>query len=692
MAKNALLEIGCEELPASYIKPACRQIEDNTKKYLEEAGLKYESVLTHSTPRRLVLYIEKLDEKSADKTEEFFGPPVTVTRESPAAKGFAAKHCVTPDKLLEKPKEKGVYFCVQKSVRGRKAEDILREMFPAVISKISFPKSMVWEESKFRFARPLRNLLAIYSSKIIKFSLAGVKSSNITSGLHAISSRKIRVPWPDKYVSIMRNNLILVNEKDREETIRKTVEAVANKVKGRVILDVELLDEVNCLVEHPVAVLGNFGSNYLELPDVVLINCMKKKQKFFAVVDARGKLTNYFIGIRNGVSENQQVVKEGYERVLTARLSDAEFFFKNDVKTPLVNKYEKLKGVVFQEKLGTVHDKMERVKSNAKYIAEVFKKSSGTELNDQDIDRACELAKSDLVSEMVFEYPELQGVIGSIYAKLNGEKDDVAKSVAEHYMPITVDGNLPDTAMGAVISLADKIDTLCGYFSVGFVPSGSQDPYALRRISVGILRILREKKINLPLRELVAKAFVNLPRGLGENPGAVNQVNEFLRQRLENMVINEGHKVDEVRAVLASGFDDLSDVDKRLAALNKIRTMPDFEPLAGAFKRMANIIKQAGKNKARIADSVAEDLLKEEAEKNLYMAARSMETDVQSFVSNGDYFAALQKMVSLKSAVDVFFDKVMVMVEDEPLRANRLSVLNFTTGLFSKILDFSQLQ
>jgi glycyl-tRNA synthetase beta chain len=509
--------------------------------------------------------------------------------------------------------------------------------------------------------------------------------------MHTLSKKKIIVPSAEKYLSTLRNNCILVKDDERRQIIRNILEANAKRVKGRVVIEDDLLDEVNYLVEHPVAVLGSFDKEYLKLPCEILINCMKKKQKFFPVLDSKDGLTNSFIGIRNGISENQGIVREGYERVLSARLADAQFFYRQDTKSNLSFKVEKLKGVVFHKKLGTVYDKVERVKKIAAYINNDIKSRGGEGVNEDSLEKACSLSKADLVTEMVFEYPEMQGVIGKIYADVYGEDKNVSAAVEEHYWPLTADGNLPDSKTGIILSIADKIDTLTGYFAIGLVPSGSADPYALRRLSIGLLRILKEKKAGILLKNIVDYAFVNLPQDLQKNLMAKDQVMDFLHQRLEKLLEAE-YKFDEVRAVLSSGFNDIIDAEKRLEALKKIRSMPDFEPLAQAFKRTANILKQAKRNNQKIAPSVNNALFREDAEKKLYNNVKKMENEVRRLIDKKEYFNVLQSIVQLKPDVDVFFDKVMVMVEDTDLRANRLALLSYITKLFFSILDFSMLQ
>lgn len=695
--KSALLEIGTEEIPFSYIEPALAQMLTLADSLLKSRGLTFSEIKTFATPRRLAVLICELPEKSEDKTEELTGPSVKAGKDeqgnfTQAAKGFAAKNGVAPEKLSVKTTDKGEYFCFTKKTPGEKTAKLLAVIFEEIIRKLQFPKSMQWEESGFKFARPLRSIIALYDNKIIKFSIAGVKSSNKTTGLHTISQKQITVSSADKYLVTLKNNCVIADNADRKALIGRIIESAAKRAKANALLDDELLNEVNFLVEHPVAIVGSFDEKYLELPPEVLITCMRKKQKYFPVVDSKKHLTNHFIGVRNGMSEHQEIVREGYERVLEARLADSEFFYKKDTASKLEAKIEKLKGIMFQKELGTVHDKIGRVTRIADYLLNNVKDGQAIRSEIWDLGRACGLLKADLVTEMVFEYPELQGIAGRIYAGKDNEAQKTVRAIEEHYMPLTAEGKLPSTELGAVFSIADKIDTIVGDFAAGLIPSGSADPYGLRRQSVGVLRIIREKKIQVNIKELVAKAFEFLPENLKKNPGVISQVSEFFRQRLEGILENAGYRFDEVRAVLSKGISDLALIEDKLSALKAIRKQPDFVALSSAFKRSANILKQADKMKLVVYDSVDKELFKEDAERALFEKISSMRAEIEALKAQRNFPAVLLKMVELKPDVDMFFEKVMVMAEDEKLKTNRLALLKYTTGIFFDLLDFSQLQ
>ena len=697
--KNALLEIGTEEIPSSYIEPALKQMESAASKALSAAGLKYESVATFATPRRLVLTINGLEGKSPDRTEEVLGPSVKAAKDAQgnftqAAMGFANKNGVKPEKLLSKITEKGEYLCFVKKVKGEKTEKLLSTMFPEIIKGISFPKTMVWEESMFRFARPVRSIIALFDKKVIKFQIADVKSSNWTIGLHAVDNKKIVIDRPENYFTKMKNKSVIVDQRERREEIKKSIEAAVKSV-GSVIMDESLVDEVNYLVEYPSAVLCTFDKKYLDLPEEVLTVCMKKSQKCFAVNDKNGKFSNYFIGIRNGASKNQEIVKEGYEKVVVARLADAEFFYHNDLKKGLQENFEKLRGVVFHKEIGTIYEKVERIKQ----IAQFFNGEFNMNIDNEMLARAVILAKADLVSEMVFEYPELQGVMGKIYARKLGENAEVAQSLEQHYWPLSAGGKLPENRIAFLISLADKIDTLAANFSIGLEPSGSADPYGLRRAGIGFIRMVTE---NLPRQDLgraLDKAFVYLPESVKNNPKfkqSEERLSGFFWQRIESLLESEGYASDEVKAVVCASkvhrLSALGTLQPKLNALKNARQKGDFAAIAAAFKRINNIISQAKKQNIAIPEDINEVLLKDEAEQALFSAGKNAKAEVDEYIAKAEYDKVFDKVLELKPVIDNFFEKVMVMDNDENLKKNRMALLNNVKEIFASFVDFSVLQ
>lgn len=719
-AHDLLLEIGVEELPARFVPDALESLAAAAAKRLEAAGLPFAAVRTLGTPRRLALLVEGLAEKGKDIVQEALGPGVSQAKDAdgnwtPAAQGFARSQGVPLEKLEVRATDRGDRLCAVKRAEGAAAAKALPELLPELIRKLPFPKNMVWEDGRLSFARPIRWIVALYGDKPVKFELAGVKSGRKTWGLRFHSLKPFDVPSPARYAGLLQDKCVIADPIERRKLIEKQILHVIHSVHGAVRLDQDaaLLDEVVHLVEHPVAILAKFDPRYLALPPEILVTSMKKHQKFFPVYDKGGKLSAHFVGIRNGMSENQAGVREGYERVLAARLSDAEFFFQQDRKARLEEKAPLLKGVLFQKELGSVWDKTERVVRLAEALSRRLALSEPARAH---AGRVALLAKADLVSAVVGEFPELQGVMGRIYAETDGEPAAVAQGVEQHYWPLTAEGDLPSGEAAAVVSLADKLDTLAGDFLVGLVPSGSQDPYGLRRAAVGVLRILRERRWRLSLAEAVDAALSAFPapREKAELTAAAadepvrpkaedarlkarRTLLDFFRQRWAALMEARGYRFDEIEAVAALHFDDVVDAERRLEALHQVRRHPDFTPLAVAFKRAANILAQARKKDWFVfhetkAFPVAADKLAEPAEKDLFAAYQAAERETAPHFQASDYPRALAELVKIKAPIDEFFSKVMVMVPDQELSANRLILLKNIEALFRRVADLSKLQ
>ena len=702
-AKDLLLEIGVEELPARFIPPALEALKSLGEAAFKDAGLKFKSTRSLGTPRRLALLVEGLALKAEDRVQENLGPGMAQAKDAqgnwtPAAQGFARAQGTTPDTLEVRETERGPRLCAVRRETGLPAEKVLPSLLPELIKKIPFPKNMVWEESRFSFARPIRWIAALYGARVIKFSLAGVRSGNKTFGLRIHGKKAVVLPSPAKYEHLLKDRLVVVDPSERRGLVEKQIHQAIKSVKGCVPLEdhAALLEEVTNLVEHPVGILGSFDPKRLELPPEVLVTSMKKHQKYFPVFDEGGKLLAHFVGIRNGMSENQVVVREGYERVLAARLSDAEFFYREDLKTTLEAKAPLLKGVLFQKELGSVWDKIERVAGLAAHLGETLR------LSDEEksvADGVARLGKADLVSAMVGEFPELQGVMGRIYARVEGLPPRVAEGIELHYWPLTADGALPEDAPAAVVSLADKLDTLAGDFLVGLIPTGSQDPYGLRRAAVGVLRILEAKGWRFSLKAVLERALAGFPSTVqGDRAKALQSLLGFLRQRWSALLEAERFRPDEILAVSAAGFDDPVDARRRLNALHDIRRHQDFEPLSIAFKRVIKIVKQAAEKKEFSipvdgeALPIRRELLVEEAEQilsNDYLNLRGLS---EPMMQAGNYDLALANLVRFREPVDHFFEKVMVMAPEMDRRQNRLALLFNIVLLFRGVADLSQLQ
>jgi glycyl-tRNA synthetase beta chain len=702
MVKNVLLEIGTEEIPSSYIAPALEQMQKFTNDMLTEKMVSFGQIKTYATPRRLILTIADVEEKSKDSVQEFNGPSAKAGKDADgnwtqAILGFSNKHQVKPEQLVIKDTPKGQYYTYSKQIKGEKVTNILAEIFPIIIQKIYFPKTMVWESSCLKFARPIRTIVAMYGDKIIKFSLAdgAIKSSNKTIGLHTLTTKPIIIKSADVYKETMQNNCVLVDQEERRKRIISSINEVANTISAKAILDESLVNEVNQLVEYPTAVLCKFNEKYLKLPAEVLITCLKKQQKCFAVKDSMGKLTNYFINVRNGKSDNLDIVRAGYEKVVVARLEDSVFFYDNDIKKPFDQSIERLKGLIFQKEIGTVYEKLGRIKTVANFINEENKLN----INKETLTRVIDLSKTDLVSEMVFEYPELQGIMGRIYSKVAGESDDVSKAIEQHYWPLSASGTLPENILSVAVSLADKIDTVAADFAIGLEPSGSADPYGLRRMAIGIVRMIREFLPETDFEKVLDVALNSLPQKIKEKETfntAKQRLVKFFWSRIENIYENEGYKFDEVKAVIIPsqklGLKFLGDIKKKLDALQNLRKESSFESITTIFKRANNILNQAKKQKLNISDVVKTDLLKEEPEQNLYNQYVVTDKQLDELLSKKDYTNAINKLNDIKPYLDKFFETVMVMCEDENIKINRISLINYITEKFNSFVNLSSLQ
>ncbi|MDR0723956.1 MAG: glycine--tRNA ligase subunit beta, partial [Endomicrobium sp.] len=662
--KTALLEIGVEEIPTSYINPALKQIKQFANKTLANYGLNFNNIKTYATPRRFVLIIDELSEKSNDTNEEILGPSIKAAKDpdgsfTKAALGFAAKNGTTAEKLKIKVTDRGEYLCFIKKTKGEKAQKLLSIIFPEIIKNISFPKNMVWEETAFKFARPIRNILAMFGKNIIKFKIADVVSSNWTIGLHAYDNKKIKIDSPEDYLSTLKNKSVLVDKDERRKEIENSIKSCVNNI-GNIAPDEALIDEVNYLVEYPSAICCSFDKKYLDLPKEVLTVCMRKNQKCFSVNDKNGNFSNNFIGVKNGTSTYQDIVKEGYEKVVSARLADAEFFYNNDLKNGLENNIEKLKGVVFHKEIGTVYEKILRVKQ----IAILFNNEFNLSIDNTLMEKAAMLSKADLVTEMVFEYPELQGTMGKIYAIKLKEDLEVAQALEEHYFPLNASGGLPKSKLASVLSMADKIDTLAANFAIGLEPSGSADPYGLRRVAIGFIRIATEIIPNNDLSQIISKIFDFLPESIKNNTKVTNpqdRLTNFLCQRIENLIENEGFDSCEVKAVTNEikiyGIKKLGSLKPKLLSLQKAKQKGDFASIAEVFKRINNILTQAKKQNTNITTNVDKSLLIEEAEKNLFEKAILSKNLIEKYIENAEYDKVFDKVLELKAHIDFFFDK-----------------------------------
>jgi len=646
-----LLEIGTEEIPDRMLPEAVAQLRELFEKLLAENKLGGEVSLAEGTPRRLVLMAENIAARQPDSEDIIMGPPIAAGEA--AVTGFAKRLGVDPSALERVQTPRGEYRAFRRRVRGRGAVEIFKEFLPGLILSISFPKTMYWtEKAGPRFVRPIRWIVALLGARIIPFEIAGVRSSNASSGHRQLGKAKVRVTI-DTYLQALRDNFVLVSAQERRSRIKAGLE----KAKP----DLELLERLVYLTEYPTAVEGSFAPEFLALPEEVLITVMRRHQKYFSVLEPDGRLAPRFIMVMNTVEDPDGLVRRGNEHVLRARFNDARFFWEFDQRKKLAERVEDLKHVTFQAQLGSYFEKTSR-------MVELVRELGGSEL----AERAALLAKCDLTTEMVKEFTELQGVIGGLYAKSQGEPEAVWRAIYEHYQPVNIEDSIPSTLEGCLVSLADKLDTLRGCFAIGLVPSGSKDPFALRRAAQGAVKILVEGRLSLPVSRLI---------------GPSEQLAEFFLDRVRYYFRDvRGFRYDEVNAVLASGWDDLPDVESRLLALQAVRPTENFEPLAASFKRIRNILKQAQFTGGVEIDGA---LFEEDAEQTLYEHYVAVRDAVQA--GGMDYVRKLERIASLRPAVDQFFDKVLVNAPDEKVRFNRLALLHGLLSEFSTIADFSEI-
>ena len=686
MLKELLLEIGTEEIPSVYLNPAIGKIEELTKKLFAENRVSHGQIKVFGSPRRLILFVENLSDRQESITSKVIGPPKRVSFNekglpTQAAVGFAKNQGIRVEDLNVEKTEKGEYLCAVKEEKGEATKKILPDILPKLIFSIPFPKHMRWGDGNVKFVRPVHWILCLYNGDVVKFEFDSVKSGNKSFGHRFLSPKTFTVKDFASYGKKTKENYIIFNQEDRRETILKEANKLAKKAGGSLYEDANLLEAVTHLVEYPCPILGEFGKEYLELPKEVLISVMKKHQRYFSIVNSNGSLLPNFIAISNNKVKNPAVMKAGYERVLKARFSDARFFYEEDKKKPLKEYIEKLKSVVFQEKLGTYYEKVERIVKLACYLADKIAPDS-KEISE----RGAFLCKADLVTQMVYEFPDLQGIMGREYARLSGEKQEVADAIYEHYLPRFAGDKLPDSRAGDIVSIADKIDTIIGCFGVGLIPTGSEDPYALRRQTLAIANIILGKSYQISVSDLIDRAMdiagQKIERGRGE---VKNEVIDFFKSRLKNQLVSDGFSYDVVDAVFSARFNDILDAVNKVKALSELKTLEYFSPLAIAFKRAANIIKE---NKYGSPDPA---LLKEDAEKELYDSFNSIKSDVEKLVEEKMYLDAMKKIAEIRGSVDKFFDKVMVMVEDKSLRENRLNLLSNISKLYGELADFTKI-
>ncbi len=684
MSKDLLLEIGTEEIPAKFMPGALAQLENITKTKLAELRIAHGEVRTVGTPRRLAVIIKAVVASQADKHSENKGPSVKIAfaedgTPTKAALGFARGQGVDPSAFVVKD---GYIYAVVQEV-GRQTTELLPELLTDIINHLSFPKSMRWGDLDMRFARPIRWVVALFGSEVVPFTLPGVTSGNMTRGHRFLGKAEIEVNSVEDYFSRLDENYVMVDPDVRRRVIREQIETLALSRGGTATIDAELLEEVVHLVEYPTALCGSFEEKYLSLPPEAIITPMREHQRYFPVTGKDGKLLPMFITVRNGGAEHIDIVCHGNERVLKARLADARFFFEEDQKVALTDRVEKLKSIVFQEGLGTLYDKVLRLERLAAAIGQMLE-ISPEELTI--VNRGARLAKADLVTGMVCEFTELQGIMGREYALLHGENPAVAQAIFEHYLPRFAGDMLPQTTAGRLISIADKMDNIVATFSRGLIPTGSQDPYALRRQALGIVHILIEAKYPVSLTAIAAQAMDLL--GISDNERQTKllaDIQDFFRLRIKNVLTDEALKYDMIDAVLATGIDDVYDTWLRAKAMAVEGGTIAMQKAVQALIRVGNLAKNAS------SETIDPGLFTVEAEHALYKAYIDARAAVEKHEAEKNYQGVLTVLAAMAAPIDAFFGAVMVMVEDTAVKNNRLALLKAISGLSAHTADLTKI-
>lgn len=686
--RDLLIEIGVEELPPKALSSLALAFEQGIHEGLEKAGLACAALRRFATPRRLAVWVENLPERQTDRRLERRGPALSAAFDAAgnptkAAEGFARSCGVTVAELQRQETDKGVWLVHVSTEPGAATAELIPALVETALAGLPIPKRMRWGDRDDEFVRPVHWVVLLFGDEVIPATLMGVPAGRETRGHRFHHPQPIRLNSPADYARQLTDpGRVIADFAERREAIRVQTETVAAALGGRAVVKPELLDEVTALVEWPVALAGNFDRRFLQVPAEALICTMQDHQRYFPVVDARGWLLPHFITIANLESRDPAQVRAGNERVIRPRFSDAEFFWNQDRKQPLATHLAGLKQVVFQQRLGTLADRSERVAALARYVA------SHGHGNPDWADRAARLAKCDLLTQMVQEFPELQGIMGRYYALHDGEAPEVAQAQEEQYLPRFAGDRLPATATGRALALADRLDTLVGIFAIGQAPSGAKDPFALRRAALGVLRILIEGELDLSLPALLEQAADQFEPALRAR-AVVETVLSFILDRLRGYYLEQSVRPDTFEAVLECRPAHPLDFDRRLRAVGAFREMPEAASLAAANKRIRNILKKV---EMTLPFAVRLDLLVEDAEQALAACLAELSSEVTPLMETGLYGEALTRLAGLREPVDAFFDQVLVMAEDPALRDNRIALLNELSSLFLRVADFSRLQ
>jgi len=690
---NVVLEIGTEEIPAQYMENALKDLNRLAKKYLEESSINHKEIKVYGTPRRLILFIFHIKDKQEDIFQKIKGPAYSIAYnkdsqpQKPALK-FAQSQGVNVGDLIVEDTKKGKYIFASKSIIGQPTIDLLSQIFPKIIKGMQFPKSMSWGEKSLRFIRPIRWILALYGNKIIKFNLNGLDSENITYGHRLLAPQKIKISSTQEYFKKLEKSYVIIDPQIRENIVKTDLKQIIKEINGKKIINEKQLKEIVYLVEYPNAILGKYDKKYLELPKDVLTVVMEKHQKYFPVFKNKDELLPLFIVIINNSKKYASKIREGNENVLRARLEDAKFFYHEDQKIPLEKRVNKLKNVIFQENLGSLFDKTKRLELLCDYISDSLQVEQKVK---KDLLRSAHLCKADLVTEMVKEFPELQGIMGKEYAILSGERKEVAEAIFEHYLPRFSGGRLPLTKSGMILGIADKVDSIIGCFVMGLTPTGSQDPYGLRRQSRGKIAIILKNNLQISLKDIIWKSLslykesVSVELKIDENE-IVSQILYFLKQRVKNIFLEDGIRYDVIDAVLAVDSDgDVVDIKHRIKAIEELYNQPIFGKILNSSSRVLNLSKNSEETE------IDRSLLKEKAELRLYHNYENNYPRIKEFISNKEYKKVFNLLGDLCEPVGEFFDQVLVMDKDEEIRKNRISLIKKIGSLFNQVADLSKI-
>ncbi|MDR1083650.1 MAG: glycine--tRNA ligase subunit beta [Deltaproteobacteria bacterium] len=688
-AADFILELGVEEIPASYFAPAMAYLEERLKKELSVSGLTFDKIRIWSGPRRLAAGIWQLLTQQPDLEEEVTGPPLSSAfdgngNHTKAALGFAKGQSVSVGDLYTLNTPKGPYLAVRKRREGRPTAEVLTDLLPGILESLPFPKAMRWGDGEYQFVRPVHWLLAVYGDEILPLSFAGIRAGKVSFGHRFLHPGPVVITTPDEYPLRLADSHVIADFDERRNLVRKEIleAAAASNTDLKVIADEDLISEVANLLEEPVAVLGHFDSQFLELPSTVASTAMKEHQRYFPVIDGAGRQAPYFVAVNNTRAVDMDVVRRGHERVLRARLDDARFYYQEDRKIKLADRMEELKGVVFHHLLGTSWDKVCRFKELALSLAARTNPDCKSIIS-----RAADLCKCDLVSGVVGEFPTLQGLMGYEYALADGEEPEVARAILEHYFPVRAGGELPSSPSGAILSVADKLDTVVGCFSIGLLPTGAADPFGLRRQALGIILIMLQRQWSWSLEEYIEKALLGLGT-LVKNPAKeVRQKTlEFFKVRLKSYLLSLNVSSDSAEAVLGLYGDTPPAAAGRALALENLKKKDGFRDLAQTFKRVVNIIKKFGSRE----ESVPMALLTQPAEMCLHQAAEEIDAEAQEFIEKHDYEGLLNRIATLKGPVDVFFEQVLVDDSQADLKNARIALLARISQIFELAADFSR--